>query len=229
MSSIQNFFSAFLSGIVIALGGAASLYLKADSPIAAAIMFSLGFIVIGVFELSIFTDNLGGIFSKKTGLKQLKKNLILWLGNILGAGIIGVLMLPHLNTAALELMVTKFELSLSELAINSVLCGMLIYIAMHGFRKAGSGFTGCAVLFLASYMISAFGFEYAVTNILYIASAFNNLASYEKNIGEILVLTILVAVGNAIGAIVFSGIYKLKNESIHHRHSHRHHSDSENH
>lgn len=230
MNLLQSFISAILGGIVIALGSAASLILKPDSTLASAVIFSMGFLAVAVFELSIFTDNLGAIFSKNVA-KQTKKSLTILFGNILGALPVGIALIPKLNKSADVLVKSKYDISFVELAVGSVLCGMLVYIAMHGFRKSGSGFTGCAILVAASSAISVCGFDYALANIFYIGAAFDKFKSYQNNIGEVLILVLFVSLGNAIGAMIFSLLNELKSEEFevgrHHHHKHRRHSHHE--
>ncbi|MBE6679139.1 MAG: formate/nitrite transporter family protein [Ruminococcaceae bacterium] len=240
MKTFQTFISAFLGGIAIALGCAASLVLNTESVLVGAVFFSAGFLAIGVFELSIFTDNLGAIFKKGNAAKHANKLLIIYLGNIFGSLLTGIALIPKLQPIAKAFLMAKFEESFESICLSSILCGILIYIAMHGFRKAGSGFTGCAVLVVASAIIPLCGFDYAIANVFYVGAAFNNIQLYGTKIGEILLLVIFVALGNLIGTLIFSALNQFKNEDLtsskrshrhKHRHSHRHHhheDDSQN-
>ncbi len=228
MKNFQTFISAVLGGIAIALGSAASLILNIDSPIASAIFFSMGLLAASVFEFSIFTDNLGSMFLKNHGSTQATKTFVIWFGNTIGALLTGIAMIPKVNTLASVVIESKFDISFANLCVDSILCGILIYIAMHGYRKSGGGFTGCAILVAAASVISVCDFEYALANTFYIGATFKSFYSYSKVIGEIFMLTIFVAIGNIIGAMFFSALNKLKNSDVefekrHHRH-HRHHS-----
>ena len=139
-------------------------------------------------------------------------------------------MIPKINTLASKLFNEKLDISFANLCIGSILCGMLIYIAMHGFRKSGSGFTGCAILVAAASVISVCDFEYALANTFYIGAAFDNFNNYSKNIGEVFMLTVFVSIGNIIGALFFSALNKLKTSDMEfkkHRHHRHHHSHSE--
>lgn len=237
MKNFQAFISAVLAGIIIALGGAASLILSIDSPFVSALFFSAGLLAVAVFELSIFTDNLGAMFLKHRTSKQATKTFIVWLGNTIGALLVGIAMTPKANANALAKHVVggKFDISFANLCVGSILCGVLIYIAMHGFRKSGNGFTGCAVLVAAATVIDICGFEYALTNTFLIGAAFDKFKNYSSNIGEVFMLTIFVALGNILGALFFSALNKLKSDDVkfkRHHHKHRHHhshseSDSE--
>ncbi len=232
MKAVRNFISALLGGAVLALGTAASLIVKDELSIASALVFSMGFLAIAVFEFGLFTDNSSLLLSKKNGASQMATIIIAWLGNIIAAFIIGILMKPQLADAAKVIVTAKSNSEFLPLCIDALLCGALVYIAMHGYRKSGSGFTSCAILVAATFALSVCDLNFAPANALYIGAAYNTFSSYAKNIGSVLTHTLFAAFCNVVGALFFSVLNKIKNNELsvkrHHRHKHhrRHHSHS---
>ncbi|MBQ6893170.1 MAG: hypothetical protein IJN48_03100, partial [Clostridia bacterium] len=111
-----------------------------------------------------------------------------------------------------------------DIFISSLLCGVLIFIAIHGFRKVG-GFAGCAILITASTMIMMCDFEYSLFNVFTVSAGIQNVSSYAALSLPIVAVIFLSAIGNALGAIIFASLYRFKEntDDSHRRHHHNHH------
>ena len=140
MKFLRNFVSAILGGISIGFGSAAYFALKDESLIAAALIFSLGFLAVVVFEFGLFTDKSGYIFTKGQIEHNLSKLFTTLLGNLIGAWLCGAAFCTALYDVALATIKNMTSCSYFGVFIGAVVCGMLIFIAMHGYRKASSDF-----------------------------------------------------------------------------------------
>lgn len=230
MSHLSAFISAILAGIAVALGSAASFILGADHPVAAAFFFSFGMLAVAVFDLHLFTDKISHFFSKKNITECFLRVFITLLGNIIGAIAIGWTMKGKLDAPTTAYLIERFDAPFLKTLLDSALCGILIYIAMHGYRKAASGVVGCSVLLGATSIISICDLDYAIFNTFCVGAGFNNYRSYVRNWPNAVVVIIFVAIGNAIGALLFALLNKIKDDESegkkHHKHHHHRHNRS---
>lgn len=227
MKILRNFVSALLGGIAIGIGSAAYLVLKDEFPFAAALVFSAGFLAVAVFELGLFTDKSGSVLKKGRIEHNLSKLLITLLGNWAGSMLCGLAFNSKVYDIATGAIQAKVYGSYLELFVDSVFCGMLIFIAMHGYRKAGNGFTGCTILMGAVSAMALLGTDYAPFNAFITTAGINTFSTYSKFAAQIMAVFVLSAIGNILGAVIFSSLYKFKDGSDRHdgnSHQAKHHS-----
>ena len=210
MKFLRSFISAFLGGVSVSFGCAAYHMYFNTSPALASLMFAVSFLVIAIFKFNLFTDKIGHLFDKGKAEKNLETLGITLIGNLLGAFTCGTLFMSQFYdfvTDAAETKITKLDFL--SVFFSSVLCGILIYIALHGFRKAGSGFTGSLILVGAIMLIGLCGFEYAVSNAFITGAGISNMSNYSKYGVQIAILWFGSALGNAIGAAAFAYLRKV--------------------
>ncbi len=234
MKFLRNFVSAFLGGISVSLGCAAYYLLKDTSPVIASLMFSVGFLVVAVFNFGLFTDRAGHLFGNGKTERNFKTLLISLLGNVSGSLLCGVFFINKLYSTITVIFQEKItSLNVVELFIGSLLCGVLIYTGLHGFRKAGSGFTGSIMLIGSTTLIGLCGFEYSLFNVFLTGAGIEKFSSYSNNALSILALWLISAIGNALGAILFAYLCRFKDSeeshsSKHDKHHHRSDAQKEN-
>ena len=234
MVFIQNFVSAILGGIAVALGSVAYLALFEQSVFAASFLFALGFLMVAIFDLALFTDRVGFLFQKGHIEENVKKLFITLFGNAIGAWIIGFAFMSKYTAAAKVIFRPKLDYSPVSVLVGALVCGALIYVAIHGYRRAGGGMASCLILTVSASIIPLCNLEYAVSNLFYMGAALHKFSLYTSNAFDILFLILLSAAGNALGAMIFSMLYKFKSEDYlenrkhkHHHHHHHSHSESE--
>ena len=224
MKHIRTCFSALLAGIAISVSGVAYLSAAQQSQLVAALLFSVGFLTVLLFELHLFTDRIGYLF---TGGGKLKKRLasilFVLLGNILGALATGALLHCVVGEQAAEMLSVTTALPIGEMLVRSIFCGMLMFISAHGYRRQNGGFAGFVLSIMAVGTVALCGFEHVIVDIFYASAAlcFDN---------RTLVLIVISFFGNILGAIVFSALYALKKDdekggshsSRRHHHHHEH-------
>ncbi|MBQ8837214.1 MAG: formate/nitrite transporter family protein [Clostridia bacterium] len=218
MKFLRTLVSALLGGIAVGLSCTAYLLLKGDSPFGAAMVFAMGFLAVGVLDFSLFTDKSGNLFTTGNIEKNISKLLTTLLGNITGVVVCALSVRSQLYSVSNDLAQATISGSYFELFLNSVLCGMLVYIALHSFRVAG-GFTGSTTLILASISLTLLSSGYSLFNVFILANGVTSFTTFTGNLYKIIVVVFLTAIGNVTGAVIFSLLSKFKDGTDDERHN----------
>ena len=174
-----------LAGMMIAIGGYA--FLGCENRVVGAVFFTVGLITITLFGFDLYTGKVG-YWLGQTGTERLQTLLSLPC-NAIGCLLAGVARQPMGNVLALcQARLAKAPLTL---LIDGIFCGILIYICVEIYktRKTVLGILICIPTFILC------GFEHSVADIFYFANA-------RIFTGQAAVVVLLVALGNAIGALI---------------------------
>lgn len=197
-NSLNAFISGLLGGIAFAIGTIAFLSVK-NKNVGSAI-FTLGMIVIFAYGFGFYAFKIG--YAIKTSKEQNFMLVPIWLGNFIGAYLIGramrltrVNMSKMLITRADQLCDQKLVDSILGVLILSVFCGLLMFIAADNYKNAKNAAQKYIILFLVAMVFLLSGFEHFVSNTFLFAVA-GNLTI--KSIWYLLIMT----VGNTIGALI---------------------------
>lgn len=226
MKFLRNFVSAILGGISIGLGSAAYLALKDNSLIAASLIFSVGFLAVVVFEFGLFTDKSGYLFTKNQIEHNLSRLFTTLLGNLIGAWLCGAAFCSKLYSLASSDIRNMVSCSYLELFVGSIVCGILIFITMHGYRKAGSGLTACVLLVAAGAAVMLCGGNYVLFNMFLMGIGVKSSTLYSREMLQAMATLVIGAIGNAVGAVVFASLCRFKDgtsDSQHNSHRLKHH------
>lgn len=190
---------AIAAGFMIGIG--AIIYLQCENKIAGALLFTIGLFAICAFGMNLFTGKIGYVISNKN-----KPNcLIIWLGNLIGAGF-GMTLIriakPSLHEKALVLMNAKTELNFFAAIILAFFCGVLMYIAVENYRANSHGIGKVIGLFLCVSVFILCGFEHSIADMCYAALAVDSLDTGLKY----LLFLIEVTVGNSLGALAVRAV-----------------------
>ncbi len=208
-----------LAGLAISLG--AVLYLCAVSfipengtlgpKIVGALLFPVGLMLVCFFKLNLYTGKIGVAFrNKKLDKKDL--NVFEWLawillGNAIGAFGLGAIIyaftridpaaaFPQAVINAGNARVTAFTgEAIFEMAVKSVLCGALVYIAIYFFGRLNTMFGKIVGIIVPISFFVLAGFQHCVANMFYIAAA----GAWNWNSFFGLIVCIF---GNSLGAIL---------------------------
>lgn len=188
LDSIQNnnFQKSIMAGICVSLG--CICYLSINDKLIGSLLFSIGLFSIFTYDLNLYTGKIGKV---KSFIDVL--NCIIYLiGNMVGC----ILMYLFVHIAPItdkiqdnlnSIAKSKNELTLTELFFLSILCGILMLLATKDRT----------ILALPVLCVSVFimiGAEHSVANSFFLL-AYNNAKLY-------LIDTVVVATGNAVGAII---------------------------
>jgi formate/nitrite transporter FocA (FNT family) len=201
------FLSAILAGLCIVIGVTAFLSLRKTNFIAGALIFGLGLFSIMHCKLYLYTGKVGAVLNNKP--KYLIDLLVCIIGNFIGVILFSSLMKltrigGMLETQALELVTTKQNDSWYSIFILSIMCGIMIYIAVIGHERSPYTLGKALFCFLAVSAFIISSHEHCIANAAYytLAGVFNLKALF---------YFILMIIGNAIGSIGADGLLKIVN------------------
>lgn len=183
---------SILSGILIGIGG--TIYLSIENKIVGAILFSIGLLSICYFKLPLYTGKIGYLIKKEVSIYDLSYMLI---GNILGALITGLVMgysKPNIYEASSILINNKHQINYLSILVNSIFCGILMYVAVNIFKKNKSII---GILFAIPVFILS-GFEHSIAYCFYAGAA--------RNID--LLFLLVAVVGNSLGGFLIPLVEK---------------------
>ena len=198
---------AALSGVMIGIGGTASLLanalLGAQGKLIGSLLFSLGIFAIIAFEMNLFT----GMVSKipTMGAKNYWKLAVCFICNILGVAFVAILVYftPLRDTVQIQArsiaeakLVADGGAWVLRSLCSSILCGILITLSVWSVKYAPKKGLSATVGAIFPIVVFAFcGFDHSVANMLYFY--FYGQVSWLM-IGYILISMI----GNIIGGVL---------------------------
>ena len=198
MKKIKLLISAIAAGIAIGIGGA--VFLSLDNKIAGALFFSLGLLTVVSNGLALYTGRVG--YAPMNPVSYWIDLAIIWVGNYIGAAAVG---LGFMFTRAakiekaLEISNAKLNDGIVSVLILSVFCGILMFLAVNGYKKISDwGRYLILVLPVAVFILS--GYEHCVANMFYFTHA--GIFSVKS-----ILYLLLMTVGNSIGGIL-AGLYE---------------------
>ena len=202
--------SGILAGICITFG--ATVYLMCLSyewdPFIAkfvgAFMFCIGLFTIIHFNLWLYTGKIGYAIDKKPS--YLIDCFVSFIGNIIGAvGLSALLKLSvdnaRLEEQAISVVNAKLDSSWYSVFIMSMMCGMMIYLAVEGHKRCPYSLGKVLFVFLPIMLFIICGFEHVIANACYFTFA----ATFSpKAFGYF----VLMFVGDALGSMLFALLLK---------------------
>lgn len=188
--------SSLFSGLMIGIG--CTVYLSCSNKLVGALLFSAGLFFILTNGGTLFT----GICGLKTpvkklawvfvlnGLGTLLPGLVSW-SNILATG--GT----KLGETAATLMMNKLGMNPFSWLLNGLLCGVLMYLAVVGYKQAKDSLHGIATVLFAIPAFIVCGFEHSIADMGYLAIAIPALSfgQFLQCMGMILIIML----GNVLG------------------------------
>ena len=187
MSKMQILTKSIYAGFAIGIGGI--IYLSMENKIIGSLLFSFGLLTIVTQGFYLYTGKIG--FVKE--FKELPDMLITICGNYIGTMLTaGLANAASLKIDSSKLVETKLDNNLCNVFFLSVLCGVMMYLAIDNYNKNKN-----IVFIIAPVMIFILsGFEHSIANMFYF-----NLAGSFGIKSFVYILTMLA--GNGIGARVF--------------------------
>ncbi len=183
----QMFIKAIYAGFMIGIGG--MIYLSVDNKVIGALLFSFGLLTIVTQGFYLYTGKVGFIKS----IREILDMLIIIAGNLAGTFIAACMSrAAGLSISSLELTARKLDNSLLHIFLLSILCGVMMYLAIDNHKRAKN-----LLFIIAPVMIFILvGFEHSIANMFY----FHLAACYTPKAFGYLAVMLL---GNGIGAKVF--------------------------
>ena len=198
-----SFLDAILGGMCIGIGGV--VFLSCESKVTGAVFFCLGLFAICTFGFNLFTGKVGYVFQRP--LRYTGFVLSVWLGNLVGTGIVGYAVratrIAGIAEKAAAMCQTKLNDSLVSIFILSVFCNILMFIAVDGFQNNPHQVGKYIGIFLGVTVFILCGFEHCVANMFYFSVA--HVWS-----GRTVLYLLVMSVGNACGGVLIPLCRQLK-------------------
>lgn len=204
MKKLKTFVFAILAGACIGIGG--TVFLSVESRVLGAVLFTVGLFTVCVFGLNLYTGKVCYVFDNKPAYAL--DVAIIWLGNLLGTGLVALLMAgtrsgESLAAAAQALCQVKLGDGLGSIFILSIFCNVMIYIGVEGYKTIPHEVGKYLALFFGVVVFILCGFEHCVANMFYFSMA--GVWS-----GKAALYLLVMTLGNAVGGVIFPLARKLK-------------------
>ena len=217
MKHIETLLKGVLAGIAISFGGFLCIRTNAmaSSSILGSFLFSFGLILICNFNFNLYTGKVCYLFdnNEKGLIKRILDLLIMLGGNLIGtlffANVLKLVMADNAtNTKLMDTLInsvnSKINYEWYQMIGLSFFCGMLVYIAVEGFKKIDNMFGKYVVLMLAIGGFIVSGFEHSIANMFYyfLSGSYSIIAFWSL---------LLCVIGNSIGGLFIPLINKIIN------------------
>ena len=198
---LRTLILAILAGITIGIGGV--VFLSLDNKIVGALMFTVGLYAICTHSLNLFTGKVGYLVNQP--VSYLMDLLIIWAGNLVGtylsAFAIQHTRIENISEKAKAMCETKVSDDLLSLFLLGIFCGLLMYVAVEGYKSAGNPI----ILFMGVAAFILCGFEHCIADMFYFSIA--GMWS-----GYAFLCIIVISLGNALGGILIPLAKRLPEE-----------------
>lgn len=189
---------SILAGLMISVGCVS--FLSVENKIAGTFLFSLGLYTIIILKFDLFTGKVGYLSTNRT-LTYLKYLGQVWLGNLVGTVVAAAAVATtRLSISTNALVSVKHADSLPSLLILGIFCGMLMFIAVEGYKRT----TNPLIVVLPVMGFILCGFEHCIADMFYFAFAiFKGIAAGTfggvAEIGNTFLRLAVITLGNLIG------------------------------
>lgn len=191
----QFLLSSLFSGLMIGIG--CTVYLSCTNKLVGALLFCAGLFFILTNGGTLFT----GICGLKTPVKKMAWVFVL---NGLGTLIPGLVSWSNvvgdttkLGETAATLMLNKLGMNPFSWLLNGLLCGVLMYLAVIGYKKAKDSLHGIATVLFAIPVFIVCGFEHSIADMGYLAIAIPALSFWQ--ILQCMGMILVIMLGNVFG------------------------------
>lgn len=187
-----------MAGICIGVGGV--VYLSVDSKVVGALLFATGLFTICTFGYHLYTGKACYLLDSDRKGEYLLWLGQIWLGNLIGTGVVGYGMRltragASLSEKAQALCDTKLSDSVLSIFILAVLCNLMIYIAVENYKNNPHQLGKYLAIFLGVSVFILCGFEHCIANMFYFSAA--NCWGL-RTLGYLVVMTL----GNLVGGVL---------------------------
>ena len=171
-------------------------------------MFGIGLFTIIHFGFWLYTGKVGYLLDN--GLEYIVKVCVCFAGNFVGSFVLSKAIRctsigDTLQAVCAPIASGKLGATWYSVVIMSMLCGVMIYLAVEGHKKCPYSVGKVLFAFMPISLFSLAGFEHVVANITYFTYAGVPADVFAKTVGYF----VLMFAGKAMGSLVFDGGLKL--------------------
>lgn len=201
---IELLAKAIFAGLLV--GIAASVYLATyeSYKMLGALLFGFALLFVIAYSLNLYTGKVGYIIDNKP--RFLFDILLMIIGNFIGVLLIALLVrlsgLSSIYEQAIDFTAVKMAKEWWEILGQSILCGMLMYLAVEGSKRVQNDIVKPLVVIFAVMIFIYSGYEHSIANMFYftVGFAWSPL---------VFVYFVIMLIGNGIGSILINGIEKI--------------------
>lgn len=201
---IELLTKAVFAGLLV--GIAASVYLATyeNYKMLGALLFGFALLFVIAYSLNLYTGKVGYIIDNKP--RFLIDIGLMIVGNFLGVLLIALLVrlsgLSSIYEQAIDFTAVKMAKAWWEVLGQSILCGMLMYLAVEGSKRVQNEMVKPLVVIFAVMIFIYSGYEHSIANMYYftVGLTWSPL---------VFVYFLIMLIGNGIGSIMINGIEKI--------------------
>lgn len=175
----QFLLSSLFSGIMIGIG--CTVYLSCVNKL-------VGALFTGICGLKTPVKKLAWVFVLN-GLGTVIPAIVSWSNVVDGA--------TKLGATAAAVMLGKLSMNPVSWLLNGLMCGVLMYLAVIGYKKAKDSLHGIAAVLFAIVGFIVCGFEHSIADMGYLAIAIPNLSFWQ--ILQCMGMILVIMLGNVFG------------------------------
>lgn len=194
-------FRGIFAGIMIGIGGV--VFLSLDNKVIGASFFSIGLLVVCMFNMYLYTGKIGYVISNK--LSYVVLLMFTLIGNFIGTYLVALGCLnsriSSISEKARVLSDIKLNDSVVSILILSIFCGILMYIAVNSYKTSKDVLGRYIPVFMGVIVFILCGFEHCVANMFYFSVA--SVWSFKT-----VIYTFVMVIGNSIGSILIASYDK---------------------
>lgn len=183
------------AGFMVGLAGA--VYVGASSQAAGAVLFTVALFAVLEMRLILFTGRCGYALTKCCRPDRLLAILAL---NVVGAAVMAAIY--YMGFGPAEKMLSLVQAKAGQSALNTIgraiPCGVLMFVAVDGYKKSESPIGRYLAMMLAVPAFVVAGFEHSIADAFYMGVG---VLGGAVGLVKALVFVALAAVGNVIGAL----------------------------
>lgn len=196
MKYLNYLIKSILAGIMIGIGG--TIFLSLENKVIGAFLFAIGLFIIVTKGLNLYTGKIGYIFDND--IKYTLEVLITLVGNFIGTFLVGFVLrytrISSISEKAQAICQIKLDDSVLSIFVLSIFCGILMYLAVNGYKVMKDSFGKYAGVFLGVAVFILCSFEHCVANMYYFSIA--NMWTL-KAFGYLAIMIL----GNSVGGVIF--------------------------
>ena len=202
LGGLKDFTLAILAGLSISIGCIA--FLASNNKIIGSLFFVIGLFMVCNFNFNLFTGKV--CYSLDNKPSYIAKLAVIWVGNFAGAGLTALIVratrLESMLAAAQTIVNTKLNDSLLSLFFLGIMCNILIYLAVHGYKNFENPIAKTLALVFGVSVFVLAGFEHCVADMFYFC--FAGELSWVM-LGRLAIITL----GNIVGGLLLPAATKL--------------------
>ena len=198
MKYLRLFLSALLAGAAIGIGG--TVFLSVQNSVVGAVLFAVGLYAICAHGLHLFTGKVGYCVGEGPG--YIGRLAVIWLGNYAGTALTALAVrasrIAPIADRAAAMCEVKLGDSLFSLLVLAVFCGLLMFVAVDGYRRTQHPLI--LLMCVAAFILC--GFEHCIADMFYFS-----LAGAPAHAA--LLRLAVITLGNGIGSVLIPLLRKL--------------------